>query len=44
MFGIVAANPENINDLEMKKIILRNFCDIATPTEATQKLRNMKMT
>lgn len=28
----------------MKKVILRNFSDIATPTEAAQKLRNMKMT
>ena len=33
-FGIVAATPENIDDLEMKKVILRNFSDIATPTEA----------
>ena len=44
VFGIVAATPENIDDLEMKKVILRNFSDIATPTEAAQKLRNMKMT
>ena len=44
IFGIVAATPENIDDLEMKKVILRNFSDIATPTEAAQKLRNMKMT
>ena len=28
----------------MKKVVLRNFSDIATPTEATQKLRNMRMT
>ena len=28
----------------MKKVVLRNFSDIATPTEAAQKLRNMKMT
>ena len=42
--GIVAATPENIDDLEMKKIIIRNFSDITTPTEATQKLRTMKMT
>ena len=28
----------------MKKVALRNFSDIATPTEATQKLRNMRMT
>ena len=28
----------------MKKIVLRNFSDITTPTEAAQKLRNMKMT
>ena len=44
VFGIVAATPENINDLEMEKVVLRNFSDIATPTEAAQKLRNMKMT
>ena len=42
--GIVAAIPEMIDDLEMKKAVLRNFSDIATPTEAAQKLRNMKMT
>ena len=42
--GIVAATPENIDNLEMKKVVLRNFSDIATPTEAAQKLRNMKMT
>ena len=40
----MAATPENIDDLEMKKIVLRNFYDIATPTEAAQKLRTMKMT
>ena len=28
----------------MKKVVLRHFSDIATPTEAAQKLRNMKMT
>ena len=28
----------------MKKVVLRNFSDIATPMEAAQKLRNMKMT
>ena len=39
VFGKVAATPENIDDLEMKKVILRNFSDIATPTEAAQKLR-----
>ena len=44
VFGIVAATPENIDDLEMKKIVLRNFSNIATPTEAAQKLRNMRMT
>ena len=43
VFGIVAATPENIDNLEMKKV-LRNFSDIATPTEAAQKLRNMRMT
>ena len=44
VFGIVAATPENIDDLEMKKVVLRNFLDIATPTYAAQKLRNMRMT
>ena len=28
----------------MIKVVLRNFSDIATPMEAAQKLRNMKMT
>ena len=28
----------------MKKIVLRNFSNTATPTEAAQKLRNMRMT
>ena len=32
---------QNIDDLEMKKIVLWN---IATPTETAQKLRTMKMT
>ena len=44
VFGIVAATPENIDDLEMKKVVLRNFSDIVTPMEAAQKLRNMRMT
>ena len=44
VFGIEATTPENIDDLEMKKVVLRNFSDIATPMEATQKLRNMRMT
>ena len=44
VFTIVAATQENIDDLEMKKVVLRNFSDIATPAEAAQKLRNMKMT
>ena len=43
VFDIVAATPENINNLEMKKVVLRNFSDIATPTEVAQKLRNMRM-
>ena len=44
VFDIVASTPENIDNLEMKKIVLRNFSDLATPTEAAQKLRNMRMT
>ena len=44
VFCIMAATPENIDDLEMKKIVLRNFSDIVTPTEAAQKLRTIKMT
>ena len=28
----------------MKKVVLRNFSDIATPTKAVQKLRNTRMT
>ena len=44
VFGIVASTPENIDGLEIKKVVLHNFSDIATPTEAAQKLRTMKMT
>ena len=44
VFGIVAATPETTDDLEMKKVVLRNFSDIATLMEAAKKLRNMKMT
>ena len=44
VFEIISATPENIDSLEMKKIIFRNFSNIATPTEAAQKLRNMRMT
>ena len=44
VFSILAATPETIDDLEMKKVLLRNFSNIATPTKAAQKLRNMKMT
>ena len=44
VFGIVASTPENIDDLEIKKVVLQNFSDIATPMEAAQKLRTMKMT
>ena len=44
VFSIVASTPVNIDNLEMKKVVLRNFSDIATPTEAPQKLRNMRMT
>ena len=40
----MAATPENINNLEMKKIVFRNFSDIAAPLEVAQKLRTMKMT
>ena len=43
VFGIVPATPENIDNLEMKKVVLRNFSDIATPMEAAQKFRNMRM-
>ena len=42
VFGIVAATPENMDNLEMKKVVLRNFSDIATPIEVAQKLRNMR--
>ena len=44
VFGIIADTPKNIDDLEMKKIVLGNFSNIATPTEAAQELINMKMT
>ena len=38
--GIIALTPKDISDLELKQIILQNFSDIATPSEAAQKLRN----
>ena len=44
VFSILATTPENIDDIEMKKVVLRNFSDIATLMEAAQKLRNMRMT
>ena len=30
-FQHCSSNPENIDDLEMKKVVQRNFSDIATP-------------
>ena len=39
-----SSNPGEHCNLEMKKVVLRNFSDIATPMEAAQKLRNMRMT
>ena len=41
VFGIIASTPKDISDLELKQIILQNFSDIATPSEAAQKLRTM---
>ena len=43
MFGIIASTPKDIGDLELKQIILQNFSDIATPSDAAQKLRTMQM-
>ena len=43
VFRIVASTPENIEDLELKQVILQNFSDIATRSEAAQKLRTMRM-
>ena len=43
VFGIIASTPKDISDLELKQIILQNFSDIATPSEAAQKLRTMQM-
>ena len=43
VFGIIASTPRDISDLELKQIILQNFSDIATPSEAAQKLRTMQM-
>ena len=37
------STPDNIADLELKKVVPRNFSDIATPTEAAQKLISMRM-
>ena len=43
VFGIVADTPIDIKDLELKQVILANFSDISTPSEAAQKLRTMRM-
>ena len=43
VFSIIASTPKNISDLELKQIILQNFSDIATPSEAAQKLRTMQI-
>ena len=44
MFGIVATAPPGTSNLELKKIILKNFSDMATPGEASEKLTEMRMT
>ena len=43
VFKIVADTPINIKDLELKQVILANFSDISTSSEAAQKLRTMRM-
>ena len=43
VFGIIASTPKDISELKLKQIILQNFSDIATPSEAAQKLRTMQM-
>ena len=43
VFGIVADTPTDIKDLELKQVILANFSDISTPSEAAQKLRTIRM-
>ena len=43
VFRIVADTPSDIKDLELKQVILANFSDISTPSEAAQKLRIMRI-
>ena len=43
VFGIVADTPIDMKDLELKQVILANFSDISTPSEAAQKLRTIRM-
>ena len=43
VFGIIVLTSKDISDLELKQIILQNFSDIATSSEAAQKLRTMQM-
>ena len=43
VFEIIVSTPKDIDHLELKKIILQNFSDVATPSEAAQKLRTMRM-
>ena len=43
VFSILVSAPPDSEDQELKKIILQNFSDIATQTEAMEKLREMKM-
>ena len=43
IFGIVADTPIDMKDLELKQVILANFSDISTPSEAAQKLRTIRM-
>ena len=41
IFSIIASTPSDMADLELKQIVLENFSDIATLSEAAQKLRNV---
>ena len=43
VFGIVAATRTDIGEMELKQVILRNLSNIATPSEADNKLREMRM-
>ena len=40
---LIGRTPTHCTDLELKKAVLEKFSDMGTPSEATQKLRTMRM-